>query len=206
GFGCDGVDELLRDIRELDTELHAWRESVPPLFRPTWVHSRHLPTSQHLSIVILRLLFYHILALIHRASSRCSAWAADMRPRWDTEALGSSLALSVEASRSSLLYMRNVASKLANTFTTMILIFPMTSFLVLFSNLLLNPCAEQAASDLALLEQLPDAIKEMRFRHHSPRELGHVRLVYEFVSELVRLGKAAVAKAEREGRVVDTAR
>ncbi|KAI5287316.1 hypothetical protein KEM54_006081 [Ascosphaera aggregata] len=189
--------ELLRDIRELDVELDAWRESVPSLFRPSWVHSQHLPTSRHLSTVILRLLFYHTIALIHRASSRCEAWS-NMQPRWDIDALGSSLALSVEASRSSLLYMSSIADRVAERFFSMVLIFPMTSFLVLFSNLLLSPLDDQAASDLILLEQVPDTIKRLKFRIQSQRENSHVKRVYDFVSELVRLGKCAVAKARRE--------
>ncbi|KAI5304235.1 hypothetical protein KEM56_006712 [Ascosphaera pollenicola] len=189
--------ELLRDIRELDMELDAWRESVPPLFRPSWVHSQHLPTSGHLNIVILRLLFYHIIALIHRASSRCQAWS-NMQPRWDIDALGSSLALSVEASRSSLLYISNVADKVTNSFFSMILIFPMTSFIVLFCNLLLEPLDEQAASDLALLDQVPDTIRRLKLRNLSMRQTGHMELVYDFVRELGRLGKCAIEKARRE--------
>lgn len=189
--------ELLRDIRELDMEVDAWRESVPPLFRPSWVHSQHLPTSGYLNIVILRLLFYHIIALIHRASSRCQAWL-NMQPRWDFDALGSSLALCVEASRSSLLYMSNVADKVSNSFFSMILIFPMTSFLVLFCNLLLDPLDVQAVSDLELLNQVPDTIRRLKLRNLSLRETSHMELVYEFVRELARLGQCAVTKARRE--------
>lgn len=96
--------ELLKEIRELDDELERWRVSVPQEWRPTLSFSHETPdpnVSMH--SVMLRLNYHLCMTIIHQASSRCKSWGNRQSGMMD--GVSSSLALSVEASRSTLLYL-----------------------------------------------------------------------------------------------------
>ena len=103
--------EILRSIRELDNDLDSWRMSLPADHRPTLSFSQDI-ISQFSTIteqfnfypVMLRLEYHQTMATIHQASSRCKTWSGDQSG--PTEGVNSSLAISVEASRSSLCYLR----------------------------------------------------------------------------------------------------
>lgn len=96
--------ELLKEIRELDDELERWRISVPLEWRPTMSFSQETPDpNMSMHSVILRLNYHLCMTIIHQASSRCKAWAKGQSGVM--EGISSSLALSVEASRSTLLYL-----------------------------------------------------------------------------------------------------
>lgn len=98
--------ELLKEIRELDDELERWRMSMPPQLRPTMSYSQDTPLDPNLNMhtAMLRFNYYLCMTFIHQASSRCNAWAKDRSVM--LEGVSSSLALSVEASRSTLMYFR----------------------------------------------------------------------------------------------------
>lgn len=98
--------ELLKEIRELDDELERWRMSVPPLWRPTMSYSHETPLDPNANMhsVVLRLNYHLCMTVIHQASSRCKAWVNGQSGMMD--GVSSSLALSVEASRSTLMYLR----------------------------------------------------------------------------------------------------
>lgn len=100
--------ELLRAIRELDNELESWRVSIPERCRPTVSFPRTaMPASQfqNMGTVMLQLNYYSCIAIIHQASSRCQVWG-DGSSR-AMVGVSSSLALSVEASRSTLLFLES---------------------------------------------------------------------------------------------------
>jgi hypothetical protein len=113
--------ELLCDIRELDNEIEIWRVSIPLKFRPALSISQHpclvpetkLPQSmQHIA---LRLEYHHLMAAIHRASGRCYPISPDASfyERERSGAIDSSLALALEASRSTLHYLQAAIDGLA---------------------------------------------------------------------------------------------
>ena len=96
--------DLLKEIRELDDDLEQWRLSVPLEWRPTLSFSHEMPdpnVSMH--SVMLRMNYHLCMTIIHQASSRCNAWAKGHGGVM--EGVSSSLALSVESSRSTLLYL-----------------------------------------------------------------------------------------------------
>lgn len=97
--------ELLKTIRELDSDLEGWRISVPERYRPTLssLHQTQEP-AMNPGAAILQLQYYHCIVTIHQVSSRCSAWAEDQNRVM--EGVSSSLALTVQASRSSLKYLQ----------------------------------------------------------------------------------------------------
>jgi hypothetical protein len=96
--------ELLRSIRELDDELEEWRLSVPPTWRPTMSFSPETSDpNMGMHSVLLRLNYHLCMAIIHQASGRCKSWMEGQSGTVD--GVSSSMALSVEASRSSLCYL-----------------------------------------------------------------------------------------------------
>ncbi|KJK64652.1 fungal transcription factor regulatory middle homology region [Aspergillus parasiticus SU-1] len=93
--------ETLRTIRALDDELEEWRLSIPRACRPT-LHISDLPTQSttDVELLLINLRYHHSLGCIHQAVSRCQPCGPM------TEALRSSLNLSVRASVSSLEILR----------------------------------------------------------------------------------------------------
>ena len=107
--------ELIRDIRQLDDELEAWRLSVLPGFRPS-LSMREEPALPELSElrkmerVMVHFEYLHLVATVHEATGRCRSWTA--RQSFEVDGVSSSLALAVEASRSTLIYLRTIVHNL----------------------------------------------------------------------------------------------
>lgn len=72
----------------------------------------------------------------------------------------------------------------------------MTAIVTIFCNILAKPTESQAQSDLCLLRTAPDLIKKMRQRRLTPNEAMHMSQVEDFIMELIRLGRAAVHRAQ----------
>lgn len=103
--------ELFRDIRELDDELEQWRLSVDPNIRPSFSFHRAksaLGTKdrglQNMLSITTNFEYHYLLATIHQATGRCRAWTSGEGGAM--EGVRSSLELSVEASRSTLILLR----------------------------------------------------------------------------------------------------
>jgi hypothetical protein len=97
--------QLLRAIRELDDDLENWRLSIPLSHRPTLsLTETALPqNASSILATMLHLDYCHCVAAIHQATSRCQAWSFGNHD--EAEGVGTSLAISIEASRSSLIYL-----------------------------------------------------------------------------------------------------
>ncbi len=107
--------DLLRDIRELGEELEAWRQSVPEKHRPSlslgtekgvgaWIWRGQAEPPKSVRMVAVHLGYHYLLATIHQAIGRCRAWK--LSGAREMESVRSSLTLAVEASRSTLLFLR----------------------------------------------------------------------------------------------------
>lgn len=98
--------ELLRDIRELDDELERWRLSVPPQHRPVLsmprdgVRNDAIKCPEGIRTIVIHFEYHYLVATVHRATSRCGPESSEM------QGIRTSQLLSVEASRSTLLYLR----------------------------------------------------------------------------------------------------
>jgi hypothetical protein len=94
--------EIISRILHLDAALEQWRLSLQPDIRPILCVSGEmaLRTSPNTQEVILRLAYYHCVIIIHQASGRCKLSRAE--PGNVFEGIGSSICLSIAASRSSL--------------------------------------------------------------------------------------------------------
>jgi hypothetical protein len=112
--------ELLRAIRELDDELERWRVSVPANFSPSMSASAsgmmdpELDTSMRMLHIELHLEYNHLLAVIHCASGRCTVSTSGTGQGDPGYGVQSSLELSVEASRSTLIYLKAAAHRIAS--------------------------------------------------------------------------------------------
>ncbi|KAE8361365.1 hypothetical protein BDV27DRAFT_147882 [Aspergillus caelatus] len=190
--------ELLKDIRELDDELERWRMSIPLEWRPTLSFSHETPdpnVSMH--SVMLRLNYHLCMTIIHQASSRCKSWAKGQGGMMD--GVSSSLALSVEASRSTLLYIEAAEHVLVDGIFWTLIFYPMSALLAIFCNILQNPSDPQATKDVRLLRTATGMMERLFSRQpFAVAEIVHIKLVADFVSELYRLATCAIEKAWNE--------
>ncbi|KAH8424855.1 putative C6 transcription factor [Aspergillus melleus] len=193
--------ELLKEIRELDDELERWRMSVPQEWRPTLSFSHETPdpnVSMH--SVMLRLNYHLCMTIIHQASSRCKSWGNRQGGMMD--GVSSSLALSVEASRSTLLYLEAAEHVLVDGIFWTLIFYPMSAVLAIFCNILQNPSDPQATKDLGLLKTSTSMMERMILKQsYSFTEIVHIKLVADFVIELYRLANCAIEKAWNEQSV-----
>ncbi|KAL2819708.1 hypothetical protein BJX63DRAFT_445304 [Aspergillus granulosus] len=189
--------EILKNIRELDDELERWRLSVPPKWRPTLSFTHETPDPNcAMHSVILRLNYHLCMTIIHQASSRCKSWETQTCVM---DGVSSSLALSVEASRSTLLYLEASGHVLVEGVFWALIFYPMSALLAIFCNILQNPAEPQATKDLALLKSATGMLERVFLRQaYSVNEQVHVKLVADFVNELCRLATCAMDKAWRE--------
>ncbi|PYH92392.1 hypothetical protein BO71DRAFT_357387 [Aspergillus ellipticus CBS 707.79] len=189
--------QLLQAIRELDDELEQWRLEVPPPQRPRLGSSyeAYLNPVLRMQAIVVRLEYHYMMVTIHRSSGRCQAWRNS--ESGEMEGVNSSMILAVEASRSTLHYLRSVISSIRAEAFWMIIFYPMSAILTIFCNILMNPLDPRAEEDLTLLGVVPEFIKDVRLRRITDNELSHMKMVADFVDELTRLGHCAIRKARR---------
>ncbi|KAL2264190.1 hypothetical protein VTK26DRAFT_896 [Humicola hyalothermophila] len=192
--------ELIRDIRQLDDELEAWRLSVPPGFRPSISRregqARSLPEPRKMEHAMIHMEYHHLVATIHAATGRCRSWTNHQS--FEMGGVSSSLALAVEASRSTMFYVKAVAHNLMGEVFWMAVFYPISALWIIFCNIIYNPLHSHADEDLELLSLAPQLIREMRLRRLARDEMAQIKMVDEFVSELARLAGRAVLKARQE--------
>lgn len=76
--------------------------------------------------------------------------------------------------------------------------YPMSALMTLFFNILLHPLDPQSKADVELLDSASNLIRDMTIRRLTHYEVVHIKLMNDFVMELIRLGKCAIEKATRE--------
>ncbi|RDW68691.1 uncharacterized protein DSM5745_08451 [Aspergillus mulundensis] len=142
--------ELLCTIRELDGLLEEWKQSIPTDSRPTFT-SRPTDAESMLSSAF-QLEYHYSMATIHQASGRCQSWT----DKQNTRAQGSSLAISVAASRSLLGKFSELELQFHQLTGPMFYLPYLTGAMIhLFCNILLYPEEERSQSDLELIIEVP---------------------------------------------------
>ncbi|KAH6950316.1 fungal-specific transcription factor domain-containing protein [Ilyonectria sp. MPI-CAGE-AT-0026] len=195
--------EVIRAILELDDELESWRLSIPEDFRPALSISdpKHpvpdLKLQQQMQHSALHLEYHHLMVKIHQASTRCIAKDPDASHNESEGHAGikTSMALCLEASRSTLFYLRAVTDRLAGEAFWIIVFYPTAAMMTLFLHILAEPLAPLARSDLELLSSAVDLINSIPIRRLTLYEIGHIQLVNDFITELVRLGNCVIYQA-----------
>ncbi|KAH6695442.1 hypothetical protein F5X68DRAFT_244065 [Plectosphaerella plurivora] len=196
--------ELFQNIRELDDELEQWRLSIIPEYRPNLSINelaeecimKQIPGPlTGMRRIVLHLEYHHLMTTIHRASGRCSIPSAKgntENPGFVPGGLTSSIDLTIEASRSTLVFLRTATRHLeAAAFWSMVF-YPTAAIMAIFLNVLQYPLAPTAESDLKLLGSAATTIRAMPLARLSHRELAHLDMMDDFVAELVHLGNRAI--------------
>ncbi|EFW99469.1 c6 zinc finger domain containing protein [Grosmannia clavigera kw1407] len=201
--------ELVRDIRELDEEVERWRLSVPAYTRPQLFYAQaqplnhdNMPRSRLVRRTILHFEYHYLLATIHRAVSRCRTWGVDgdvsSGGEDEIKGLGSSLSLSVEASRATIFYLRLAIKTLFEDAFWLVVSYPMSATMTIFGNIMMHPLHPRSREDLQLLNITPELLKQMRPPDWTPNELANMQIIESFIAELIRLGDNAITKATRD--------
>ncbi|KAJ6438482.1 fungal specific transcription factor [Purpureocillium lavendulum] len=192
--------ELLNTIGELDQELEAWKDKIPIDFRPEHeIKASHTPLILH--IVMLHFTYYNCLTTIHRMSIHHGFWtsrlsnyaiqglnARPLNPR-----IFSSAALCTAAARASISLLKYVPQ---GDFSCvwLILYFPVSALMTLFSNILQNPLDPRAKSDTRLMNLVVTFLSMLG----QEAEQGGVHRMLGVCSEFVRIAKVVIDKAEKD--------
>ncbi|PKX96515.1 Zn(II)2Cys6 transcription factor [Aspergillus novofumigatus IBT 16806] len=180
--------DLLATIRSLDIALDEWRSSVPTFSgRPTQNENR-------MADFLFEMQYHYCMAAIHQTSSRCTAWVQNQ----DTRVAGSSLALSVAASRSVLRKFLETDPQSEGQFLLFCLPELSTSAIHLFSNILMSPLEDRSDTDLSLMRVVLEHIGKHIWKQTPTTFTAQVRLVEEFMGDLYHLAEMAILKARRE--------
>ncbi|CAG8255317.1 unnamed protein product [Penicillium salamii] len=144
--------DLLRSIRELDEELECWRMSLPENLRPQLSFAPGHTKPKNTYRVFAHMNYYCCVNLIHLAGGRCSAWRSGSTTVRETlDGIQLSLTLSVEASRSLLLFLDDSEARISAASFWSLLFYPMSAAITIFCNLLQNLHADSVKRDLHLL-------------------------------------------------------
>ncbi|KAG5978009.1 hypothetical protein E4U55_006420 [Claviceps digitariae] len=192
--------ELLNTISELDRELEDWKDSIPVDFRPEHeIKASHTPLILH--IVMLHFTYYNCLTTIHRMSIHHGYWtsrlsnyaiqglnARPLNPR-----VFSSAQLCTAAARASIALLKYVPQ---GDFSCvwLILYFPVSALMTLFSNILQNPLDPRAKSDTRLMDLVVTFLSMLG----QEAEQGGVHRMLAICSEFCRISKVVIERAEKE--------
>ncbi|EGR49738.1 uncharacterized protein TRIREDRAFT_59760, partial [Trichoderma reesei QM6a] len=190
---CKTQSELLESIRTLDKSLEQWRLSIPPDIRPTLTFGETTPVSADVSMQssMIRLAYYHFVAIVHRASGRCETRS----PETHHEGVQSSFNISLDACRSTVRYLRVALHVITDDCFWIVIFYPITAILALFSNMISNPLDESTAGDLEILKSAPTLFRDIPIRKLTMAELTHLKFLDAFSQEPARLGELAIQKA-----------
>ncbi|KAK2603769.1 hypothetical protein QQS21_004054 [Conoideocrella luteorostrata] len=192
--------ELLNTIGELDQELEEWKDRIPVDFRPEHeIKASHTPLILH--IVMLHFTYYNCLTTIHRMSihhgywtSRLSNYAIQgLNSRPLNPRVFSSAQLCTAAARASISLLKYVPQ---GDFSCvwLILYFPVSALMTLFSNILQNPLDPRARSDTRLMDLVVTFLSMLG----QEAEQGGVHRMLGICSEFVRIAKVVIERTEKE--------
>ncbi|KZZ96535.1 Transcription factor [Moelleriella libera RCEF 2490] len=192
--------ELLNTIGELDQQLEEWKDRIPVDFRPEHeIKASHTPLILH--IVMLHFNYYNCLTTIHRMSihhgywtSRLSNYAIQgLNSRPLNPRVFSSAQLCTAAARASIALLKYVPQ---GDFSCvwLILYYPVSALMTLFSNILQNPLDPRAKSDTKLMDLVVTFLSMLG----QEAEQGGVHRMLGICSEFGRIAKVVIERAEKE--------
>ncbi|KYK61473.1 binuclear Zn cluster-containing protein [Drechmeria coniospora] len=192
--------EILNTIGELDQELEEWKENIPIDFRPEYeIKASHTPLILH--VVMLHFTYYNCLTTIHRMSIHHGFWTSrladyaikGLNTRPLNPRVFSSAALCTAAARASISLLKYVPQ---GDFSCvwLILYFPVSALMTLFSNILQNPLDPRAKSDTRLMSLVVTFLSMLG----QEAEQGGVHRMLGVCSEFVRISKVVIENAEKE--------
>ncbi|KAJ5904701.1 uncharacterized protein N7473_001617 [Penicillium subrubescens] len=191
--------ELLLSIRSLDESLEQWRRSLPEELRPTLYFSQETPVAANLntSAVMLRLAYYHCVAVIHQASSKSQDFSTCIpEPRLDD--ITSSTRISTTASRSTLSFFHKALYVVHPECFWVALFYVITAVLTLFCNILSNPHDPDATNDMKLLESVPLLIRCIPVRKLTLGDWLQLQYLDGVMTELAEICARVISKSRKK--------
>ncbi|KAM3501301.1 hypothetical protein MY10362_005660 [Beauveria mimosiformis] len=188
--------ELIRTIRELDADLENWRSSVPREYAPQLSVRKDLAFASDASRCMtmlhleLHLEYNHVLMVIHGASGLSAA--ANAPTGTILPGVQSSLELSVEASRSTIVYLMASANRVASEAFWVFIFYPMSALMTLFFSILRRPHGDHTLKDLELISTTSVIARTMPIHASVPFATEYLMRVDAFIMELHRLAKGAI--------------
>ncbi|CAJ0550147.1 Ff.00g100770.m01.CDS01 [Fusarium sp. VM40] len=180
--------EVLRRIRCLDEELEMWRLTLPIDHRPTLSFLEQTPVDAHTNTqaIMLRLSYHHCITLIHKA--RCRIFGMNLSPSiMPDDGDAANFQLLVDASKSTLTYLEKALPALAHECFWIIIFYPMTAIVTIFSVALSNTKTSPVLRDLERLEDFVQVIRQIPIRKLTVAEITHLDFIEELVLEMSRL-------------------
>ncbi|KAJ5751818.1 hypothetical protein N7520_008735 [Penicillium odoratum] len=191
--------ELLMDIRNLDNSLETWRLAVPEKYRPSLSFSYDIevdPGSTDLRSLILRLDYLYCVTVIHRVSNRCLGTAMSVDGM--ETVIATSIALAVEASRSTLRYLQTAHHILNEGSYWVIVFYALAASVTITCNILDNPALPSAVHDHELLMKVPRLMSHMSMHNLESEERLHRSQLESFVMELLHAAERATSSMRNE--------
>lgn len=179
--------ELLSTIRDLDQLLEDWKLSIPMDVRPSLTHR---PTGgEDIPSSIFQLQYHYCMVTIHQVSGRCMSWTQD------TRGLGSSLAISVEASRSLLKIVSHSELQIHRYNLLFCLPYVTAAMIHLFCDILIHPRDKACHANLELIDMARDRMLAQLWPQAPTSFKMQVQFVKGLSIEVQRLARSAIRKA-----------
>ncbi|KAH6686368.1 fungal-specific transcription factor domain-containing protein [Plectosphaerella plurivora] len=192
--------ELLNTIGELDKELEEWKDRIPIDFRPEHeIKASHTPLILH--VIMLHLTYYNCLTTMHRMSVHHGYWTSRLSnyaiQGLNTKPLNprifSSAALCTAAARASISLLRFCPQGDVSV-VWLVLYFPVSALMTLFSHILQNPLDARARSDAKLMNVVVTYLSMLG----QDAETGGIHRMLGVCSEFERVARSVIDKAEKE--------
>ncbi|KAI1299450.1 hypothetical protein F5Y03DRAFT_408793 [Xylaria venustula] len=199
--------ELVCRIRQLDHDLENWRLSTPVHIRPKLsIPSIYMTPTQKPYIVPdvrsahLQLEYHHLITAIHTTVRRCGANNPEHRDLPDDihNVIHSSCDLSLEASRSTITFLKSSTAVLGEQEFSDVIFYITLAVISLFIDILAHPQGAQSHITISYLSSAVDIIQSLTNPTSRQDQLEKIQETNRFIIELIELGKCAVEKAERD--------
>ncbi|OGE51249.1 hypothetical protein PENARI_c014G12358 [Penicillium arizonense] len=186
--------DLLMDIRNLDNSLETWRLAIPENYRPSLSFSHDMevdPGSIDLRTLILRLDYLYCVAVIHRASNRCLETSMGFDGM--ETVIATSIALAVEASRSTLRYLQTAFHILNEGSFWLIIFYALAASVTIMCNIIDHPGLPSVVRDYELLKNVPRLMSHMSMHSMEAEERLHRDQLESFVRELLHAAERVIS-------------
>jgi hypothetical protein len=195
--------KLLATINKLVAELEDWKLSIPTDFRPGHeIDAACWPYRLH--VIFMNLAYHHCVATIHRLSVH-----GDRAKRSHTQAMYSldvksadarvsnSSALCLQSARASIRLVRCISRDDFDC-VWVLLYYPVSALVMLFVNILRDPRASSAWTDLGLISSMVDFVA--RLEYNSVGETNYIRRMHSVCAEYERAARALLDRAEASSK------
>ncbi|KAK5636048.1 hypothetical protein RRF57_011760 [Xylaria bambusicola] len=195
--------ELVLRIRQLDDDLESWRLSIPSEIRPKLsIPPIQITPTQEAYITPelkchLQLEYHHLVTAIHTTVRRCGADNPDHRDLPDDihNVIHSSCDLSLEASRSTITFLKRPTTLIGGQDFSDIVFYITLAAVSLFIEILAHPQNKESRTALSYLSSAIDVVRSLSAPVPRQHELNRIQEITRFIMELIHLGTCAIQKA-----------